>query len=68
MRFPHLPDWTIYAAVIGALLIVSLGRREKADAPHPPEDDEAHGPLLGPVTPFMPKRAASQGVAKNARG
>ena len=54
MRFPHLPDWTIYAAVIGALLIVSLGRREKADAPHPPEDDEAHGPLLGPVTPFDP--------------
>ena len=54
MRFPHLPDWTIYAAVIGALLIVSLGRREKADAPHPEPDDEAHGPLLGPVTPFDP--------------
>ena len=54
MRFPHLPDWTIYAAVIGALLIVSLGRREKADAPHAPEDDEAHGALLGPVTPFDP--------------
>ena len=54
MGFPRLPDWTIYAAVIGALLIVSLGRREKADAPHVPEDDEAHGPLLGPVTPFDP--------------
>ena len=54
MRFPHLPDWTIYAAVIGALLIVSLGRREKADAPHAPEDEEAHGALLGPVTPFDP--------------
>lgn len=54
MRFPRLPDWTIYAAVVGALLIVSLGRREKADAPHLPEDDEAHGPLLGPVTPFDP--------------
>ena len=54
MRFPHLPDWTIYAAVVGALLIVSLGRREKSDAPHTPEDDEAHGALLGPVTPFDP--------------
>ena len=54
MRFPHLPDWTIYAAVIGALLIVSLGRREKADAPPAPEDDEAHGALLGPITPFDP--------------
>jgi S1-C subfamily serine protease len=54
MRFPHLPDWTIYAAVVGAILIVSLGRREKADAPHPPDDDEAHGALLGPVTPFDP--------------
>lgn len=54
MRFPHLPDWTIYAAVIGALLIVSLGRREKADAPHAAEDDEAHGALLGPITPFDP--------------
>ena len=54
MRFPHLPDWTIYAAVIGALLIVSLGRREKSDAPHTAEDDEAHGALLGPVTPFDP--------------
>ena len=54
MRFPHLPDWTIYAAVIGALLIVSLGRREKADAPHPAHDDEALGALLGPVTPFDP--------------
>jgi serine protease Do len=54
MRFPHLPDWTIYAAVVGALLIVSLGRREKSDAPHTAEDDEAHGALLGPVTPFDP--------------
>lgn len=54
MRFPHLPDWTIYAAVVGALLIVSLGRREKSDAPRAPEDDEAHGALLGPVTPFDP--------------
>ena len=54
MRFPHLPDWTIYAAVVGALLIVSLGRREKSDAPRPSDDAEAHGALLGPVTPFDP--------------
>lgn len=54
MRFPHLPDWTIYAAVVGALLIVSLGRREKSDAPRPSDDAEVQGALLGPVTPFDP--------------
>lgn len=54
MRFPHLPDWTIYAAVIGVILIASLNRGERADAPHDQHEDEASGPLLGPITPFDP--------------
>lgn len=54
MRFPHLPDWTIYAAVIGVILIASLNRGERADAPHDFHVDEFSGPLLGPITPFDP--------------
>lgn len=54
MRFPHLPDWMIYAAVIGVILIASLSRGERAEAPHDLHDDEEAGPLLGPITPFDP--------------
>lgn len=55
MRFPHLPDWTIYAAVVAAILAVSLVRRENADAPHLHlHDDEDEAALLGPITPFDP--------------
>lgn len=53
VQFPRLPDWAIYAAVVGVLLTVSLARRENADAPPaaaPSEDME--GALLGPITPF----------------
>lgn len=55
MQFPRLPDWVVYAAVVGVLLAASLGRRENADvASSPPVDAEAEGELLGPVTPFDP--------------
>lgn len=51
----RIPDWLIYSAVLGALLLASLNRRENADAPPaPPAPDEAEGALLGPVTPFDP--------------
>lgn len=53
MQFPRLPDWAIYAAVVGVLLAVSLARRENADAPPaPPPLDASEGALLGPITPF----------------
>jgi serine protease Do len=53
MTFPKLPDWAIYAVAIAALLFVSLGRRENANAPPPPQaPTEAEGALLGPITPF----------------
>ena len=57
MGLPRLPDWLIYGAVVLALLMASLGRRENADAPPapPPPTDEELGALLGPVTPFDPQ-------------
>ena len=55
MHFPRLPDWLIYAAVVVALLIVAVGRRERADAPPaPPPTSEAEGATLGPASPFDP--------------
>nr|WP_314433562.1 serine protease [uncultured Brevundimonas sp.] len=53
MQFPRLPDWAIYAAVVGVLLTVSLARRENADAPPAASpSDVLEGALLGPITPF----------------
>ena len=55
MGFSRPPDWLIYSTVLAALLLLSLARRENADAPPaPPPPDEAEGALLGPVTPFDP--------------
>lgn len=54
MRYPHLPDWAIYAAVVGALLLISLSRREKIEAEPTPPGSEQLGPLLGDITPFDP--------------
>lgn len=55
MRLPRPPDWLIYSSVVFALVMVSLARRENADAPPaPPPPDEMEGALLGPVTPFDP--------------
>jgi S1-C subfamily serine protease len=55
VTFPRLPDWSIYAAAVFALVLASLGRREDADAPPaPPPPDEEEGALVGPSTPFDP--------------
>jgi len=55
MRFPRPPDWLIYSGVVAILVLVSLSRRENADAPPaPPPPDAIEGALLGPVTPFDP--------------
>lgn len=53
MRFPRLPDWLIYAAIVVALLFAALGRGERMDAPPPPpQADEPLGDALGPASPF----------------
>ena len=55
MRFPRVPDWLIYTAVILALLLIASTRRERVyNPPAPPPPAEAEGALLGPITPFDP--------------
>ena len=55
MYFPRLPDWAIYSAVVAALLIAAIGRRESADAPAPPPPTPGEeGVPLGPASPFDP--------------
>lgn len=55
MQFPRLPDWTIYGAVVLALVMASVGRREKADAPAPPPPVPGSEDVpLGPASPFDP--------------
>lgn len=49
----RLPDWAIYGAVVGALLLVSVAGRERADAPEaPPPLDLVENLLFGPPTRF----------------
>lgn len=58
--FPRLPDWAIYTTVVGAILVVSLARREKADAPPaPPPPNAEEGALLGPQAPFDPMKVVA---------
>ncbi len=53
MRFPRLPDWLIYASIVGVLVMASLTRRENVyTPPAPPPPDDVEGALLGPITPF----------------
>lgn len=55
MRFPRLPDWAVYAAIVVALLAAAIGRDERADAPPPPpKGSEPLGEALGPASPFDP--------------
>jgi serine protease Do len=56
MHFPRLPDWLVYTAIVAAILIAALSRRERADAPPPPPPlapAEASA-ALGPASPFDP--------------
>lgn len=55
MPRPRIPDWLIYAAVVGGLLFAALGRREHVDAPPaPPPAPRPDGALLAPASPFDP--------------
>lgn len=53
--FPRLPDWTVYGAIVTAMVLVSLNRRENVEAPPaPPPPGPEEGALVGPATPFDP--------------
>lgn len=53
--FPRLPDWSVYGAVVAALVLVSVNRRENVEAPPaPPPPGPEEGALVGPSTPFDP--------------
>ena len=52
MHFPHLPDWAVYGAVIGALLVAAISRQERADAPEPPPP--VQGEEAVPISPAGP--------------
>ncbi len=55
MRFPAIPDWAIYGAVVLILLAVALLQRERADAPPPPTPVPGQpGLALAPASPFDP--------------
>lgn len=59
MHFPRLPDWLVYSAVVLALLIAAIGRRENADAPPPPPPVEGEAALpLSPSLPFADEEVA----------
>jgi serine protease Do len=55
VHFPRLPDWLVYSAVVSALVVAAIGRREAADAPAPPPlAPSLEGLALGPASPFDP--------------
>ena len=55
MKFPRLPDWVVYIAIVVALLFAALGRDERTDAPPPPpRSSDPLGEALGPASPFDP--------------
>jgi serine protease Do len=55
VKFPRLPDWLVYAAIVVALLFAALSRGERIDAPPPPpRASEPLGEALGPASPFDP--------------
>lgn len=71
MQFPRLPDWLIYGAVVVALVLAALGRRENADAPAaPPPPSADEGDLLAPASAFDPSVVvkAPQGPSQPAAG
>jgi serine protease Do len=55
VHFPKLPDWLVYLAIVLALLIVAIGRQERANAPAAPAPVAGQEGLpLGPASPFDP--------------
>jgi hypothetical protein len=56
MKFPRLPDWLVYVAILMALTAAAISRRERADAPAPPPP--MAGEATTPLSPLSPFNAA----------
>jgi serine protease Do len=54
VHLPRLPDWLVYLAIVAALVIGSMGRREKAPPPPPPPMAGDDAIPLDPSSPFDP--------------
>ncbi len=70
MDYPRFPDWLIYFAASGAILVAAVSRQEHADSPEaPPPPPGAERVPLGPSSPFDPVSVIRTGVHKgHARG
>ena len=63
MDYPRFPDWLIYFAATGAILIAAVSRQEHADTPEaPPPPPGAERVPLGPASPFDPATVIRTGV------
>jgi S1-C subfamily serine protease len=50
-----VPDWLIYAAAVGGLLLLALSRQEHVSPPLAPKPvRQADGAVIGPASPFDP--------------
>ena len=63
MAIPRPPDWLVYGALVGGLLLLSFNHREKANAPEapPPMPGDARMPLAA-TSPFSTSRVVPVGV------
>ena len=65
MDYPRFPDWLIYFAATGAILVAAVSRQEHADTPEaPPPPPGAERVPLGPGSPFDPVSVIRTGVHK----
>lgn len=63
MEYPRFPDWLIYFAATGAILVAAVSRQEHADTPEPPPPPPgAERVPLGPDSPFDPATVIRTGV------
>ncbi len=61
MNYPRFPDWLIYFAATGAILVAAVSRQEHTDTPEPPPPGAERVPL-GPDSPFDPATVIRTGV------
>ena len=68
MRFPRPSDWIVYAGGAVLILVLALGRQERADAPEAPPPTAADQIPLPPSSPFSAKAIQMPGKTETASG